>query len=229
MVDKSVKRKVLLLEDDELFSRTLTDFLNESNFSVESAIDGEEAMSKSYEKHHDLYLLDINVPKLNGIELLKSLRENGIKTPAIFLTSYKDDKILNECFESGCDDYIRKPFKVSELVLRMNAVLKRTSRIENRVKLSKECFYDFNSRRIYCDGKEVHVPLKVIKLLELFIENNNKVITTEEIIERLWSSNEEHSEGSIRLYITKIRNIVGKEKILNIKRIGYKISDIVSE
>lgn len=221
------KRKILLLEDDELFARTLVDFLKESNFDVDIAIDGEEALSKSYEKYYDLYLFDINVPKLNGIELLKSLRNNGIKIPVIFLTSYKDDKTLNECFVSGCDDYIKKPFKVNEMVLRINAVLKRASRIEERAFISKTCYYDFNARRIYCDEKEMHVPLKVIQLLELFIENNNKVITTDEIINRLWSNYEEHSEGSIRLYITKIRNIVGKEKILNIKRVGYKITDII--
>jgi len=225
----NTKRKILLLEDDELFAGTLVDFLKESNFNIDIVTDGEDALSKSYEKYYDLYLFDINVPKLNGIELLKSLRNNGIKVPTIFLTSYKDDKTLNECFVSGCDDYIKKPFKAIELVLRINAVLKRASRIENRVNLNKNCYYDFNSRRIYCDEEEIHVPLKVIQLLELFIENNNKVIATEDIIDRLWSNYEEHSEGSIRLYIAKIRNIVGKEKIINIKRVGYKISDIISE
>ena len=225
----NTKRKILLLEDDKLFASTVSDFLKESNFNIDTALDGEEALSMSYESYYDLYLFDINVPKLNGIELLKNLRENRIKTPTIFLTSYKDETTLNECFINGCDDYIKKPFKVSELVLRINAVLKRTSRIENRVNISETCYYDFNNRRIYCDEKEFSVPLKVIQLLELFIENNNKIITNQEIIDRLWSNYEEHSEGSIRLYITKIRNIVGKEKIINIKKIGYEILGIISD
>ena len=229
LIMNNTKRKILLLEDDKLFASTVSDFLEESNFDIDIASDGEEALTRSYENYYDLYLFDINVPKLNGIELLKNLRDNGIKIPAIFLTSYKDDNTLNECFISGCDDYIKKPFKVNELVLRINAVLKRTSRIENKVNLSKNCYYDFNSRRIYCDDKEFSVPLKVIQLLELFIENNNKTITTQEIIDRLWSNYEEHSEGSIRLYITKIRNIVGKEKIINIKKVGYEILDIISD
>ncbi len=223
------KRKILLLEDDTLFAQTLTDFLEESHFNIDIAKDGEEALLKSYENHYDLYLFDINVPKLNGIELLKTLRKNGIKIPTIFLTSYKDDKTLNKCFENGCDDYLRKPFKVSELLLRMNAILKRTSRVENIVKISQNHHYNFNSRRIYCDNDEMKYPLKVIQLLELFIENDNKTITTHEIIDRLWNNTQEHSEGSLRLYITKLRQITGKDKIKNIKKVGYAISGIVCD
>ncbi|MCK5110496.1 MAG: response regulator transcription factor [Arcobacteraceae bacterium] len=224
-----IKRQILLLEDDKLFAQTLMDFLEGSNFNVDLAIDGEEALSKSYETHYDLYLFDINVPKLNGIELLKTLRDNGIKIPTIFLTSYKDDKTLKECFISGCDDFLRKPFKVSELQYRINAILKRTSRVENIVKIAKNSHYNFDKRKVYCDEKEIHLPLKVIQLLELFIENNNKTITTYEIINRLWSNSQEHSEGSLRLYITKLRQIIGKEKIKNIKKVGYAISGIICE
>ncbi len=222
-----IKRQILLLEDDELFSQTLVDFLEESNFSVDVASDGEEALLKSYENHYDIYLFDINVPKLNGIELLKTLRNNNVQIPTIFLTSYKDDKTLEECFDNGCDDFLRKPFKVSELLLRMNAILKRTSRIEKIVKISENHHYNFDTRKIYCDNEEIKQPLKVVQLLELFIENDNKTLTNYEIIDRLWNNSQEHSEGSLRLYITKIRKIVGKEKILNIKKVGYSISGII--
>ncbi len=225
----TIKRQILLLEDDNLFSQTLVDFLEELNFNVDITTNGEEALSKSYENHYDLYLFDINVPKLNGIDLLKALRGNGIKIPTIFLTSYKDDKTLKECFDTGCDDFLRKPFKLSELNYRINAILKRTSRVENIVKISPNHCYNFDSRRIYYDEVEMQHPLKVIQLLELFLENNNKTITTNEIIERLWSNSQEHSEGSLRLYITKLRQIVGKDKIKNIKKVGYAVSGIIND
>jgi len=221
------KRKILLLEDDELFSSTLVDYLEESNFNIDVVNDGEKALDKSYKNHYDLYLFDINVPKLNGYELLKTLRESGIKIPTIFLTSYHDETYLNKCFSIGCDDYIKKPFNVTELILRINAVLRRTSRILNRVKIGKTTYYDYNNRKVFCDNDEIRLSIKMIQLLELFIENNDKIITNQEIIDRLWSSYEECSEGSIRLYITKIRAIVGKEKIKNIKKIGYSISNII--
>ncbi len=225
----TLKRKILLLEDDQLFAQSLIDFFKESNFDIDLAIDGEIALDRSYENHYDLYLFDINVPKLNGIDLLKNLRDSGVKIPTIFLTSYKDEKTLKECFDNGCDDFLRKPFKVSELLLRINAILKRTSRIEKIVKINKSHYYNFDSRKIYCDNIEVKYPLKVIQLLELFIENDNKTITTHEIIDKLWSNTENHSEGSLRLYITKLRQIVGKNKIENIKKIGYSISGIICE
>ncbi|MDA7848072.1 response regulator transcription factor [Sulfurospirillum sp.] len=221
------KRKILLLEDDELFASTLVDYLEESNFNVDVTNDGEEALNKSYENSYDLYLFDINVPKIDGCELLKSLRDNGIKTPTIFLTSYNDDDTLNNCFENGCDDYIKKPFKVTELVLRINAVLRRTSRVLNKVKISPTTYYDYNNRQVFCNNKKIPLSMKMLQLLELFIENNNKVVLNQEIIDRLWSSYSVHSEGSIRLYITKIRAIVGKEKIQNIKKVGYTISNII--
>lgn len=221
------KRKILLLEDDELFASTLLDYLEESNFDVDVVNDGEEALNKSYKNRYDLYLFDINVPKIDGCELLKSLRDNGIKIPTIFLTSYNDDTTLNKCFSNGCDDYIKKPFKVTELLLRINAVLRRTSRVLNEVKISPTTHYDYNSRKVFCNNKEIPLSMKMLQLLELFIENNNKVVVNQEIIDRLWSSYEEHSEGSIRLYITKIRAIVGKEKIQNIKKVGYTISNII--
>lgn len=226
---KNSKRKILLLEDDELFASTLQDYLDESNFNVDVAKDGEEALDKSYKNCYDLYLFDINVPKLNGFELLKNLREHGVKTPTIFLTSYNDDATLNKCFSYGCDDYIKKPFKVTELILRINAVLRRTSRVLNKVKIAKTTYYDYTDRKVFSNDKEVPLSIKMVQLLELMIENNNKTIINQEIIDRLWSSYEEHSEGSIRLYITKIRAIVGKEKILNIKKVGYAIKNIICD
>ena len=225
----TTKRKILLLEDDLLFAQSLIDFLKESNFDIDLATDGEIALDKSYENHYDIYLFDINVPKLNGIDLLENLRTSGVKIPTIFLTSYKDEKTLKECFDNGCDDFLRKPFKVSELLLRINAVLKRTSRIEKIVKISPKHHFNFDSRKIYCNNLELKYPLKVIQLLELFIENNNKTITTNEIINKLWSNAENHSEGSLRLYITRLRQIVGKDKIENIKKVGYSISGIICE
>ena len=205
----------------------MIDFLEELNFDVDISFNGEDALNKSYENYYDLYLFDINVPKINGIELLKSLRENDIKTPTIFLTSYKDDDTLHKCFINGCDDFLRKPFKIDELLLRINAVLKRTGRILNEINLGEECHYDFYNRCVYLKEKKIHLHLKVIQLLEFFIENNNKIVSKKEIIDKLWSANENHSDGAVRLYISKIRKIIGKDKIISIKKVGYKISNII--
>lgn len=113
--------KILLLEDDPLLSVTLVSLLESEGFSVTLASDGEEALSFSYEQSFDLYLLDINVPLLNGIDFLTLLRESGDKTPAFFLSAMKDIKTISKAFESSCDDYIKKPFDFDELLVRIKA------------------------------------------------------------------------------------------------------------
>ncbi len=217
-------RKILLLEDDELFSSTLEDFLSEYDFEVDAAGDGEEALELSFQNRYDLYLFDINVPKIDGISLLQSLREQNDSIPTIFLTSYKDDDTLKRCFKSGCDDFLKKPVNVEELLLRIDAVLKRVGGVRRRFYIGEEIYYDFEKRQVFEGNKQIALSLKIILLLELFIEKNKKVVKTNEIIQKLWSSSEEYSEGSIRLYISRIREIVGKEKIKNLKKIGYEIS-----
>jgi len=219
-----MKRDILLVEDDKLFAESVCDFLSEEGFFIDLAKDGEEALEKSYKKNYDLFLFDINLPKISGIELLKELRKNQNETPTIFLTSYKDDETLKECFINGCDDFLRKPVKIDELLLRIQAVLKRVKKIDKVFKLSSNSYYDFQKRAVFCDQTDIHLPLKVIQLLELFIEKNNSVITFEEINSHLWSASEEVSEGSLRIYISKLRELIGKESIKNIKKIGYEVN-----
>jgi len=219
-----MKRKILLVEDDKLFAESVCDFLDEEGFLVDLAKDADEALENSYKKNYDLFLFDINLPTLSGIELLTELRKNQNDTPTIFLTSYKDDETLKKCFHSGCDDFLRKPIKIDELLLRINAILKRSKKVDKIFQLSQNSYYDFNKRAVFRDDKDIHLPLKVIQLLELFIEKNNTVITLEEISSHLWSASEEASDGSLRIYISKIRELVGKESIKNIKKIGYKVN-----
>ncbi|SHO80274.1 Two-component system response regulator DccR [hydrothermal vent metagenome] len=223
------KREILLLEDDKLFAHSLIDFLEELNFTIDFVSDGQEALNSIYNNRYDLYLFDINVPKIDGIELLQTLRDSAITTPTIFLTSYRDDNTLNRCFSSGCDDYLRKPFKLNELMLRINAILKRTRRVDNIVKFSSNYYFDFDKREVYYNDELIKYPLKVIQLLEFIISNRDKMVTTDDIIRVLWSDSQEHSEGALRLYISKVRQIIGKDKIVNIKKVGYSISSNLCE
>lgn len=113
--------KILLLEDDPLLSATLLDLLRAEGFEVVHAIDGEEALEISYAQKFDLYLLDINVPLLNGIDFLKLLRDSGDLTPAFFISALRDIKTISQAFDTACDDYIKKPFDFDELLVRIKA------------------------------------------------------------------------------------------------------------
>ncbi|MCT7536316.1 response regulator transcription factor [Aliarcobacter butzleri] len=216
--------KILVLEDDELFASTLEDFLIEEKFVIDIAKDGEECLSLNYENNYDLYIFDIKVPKISGLELLASLRNSEDNTPTIFLTSYKDKDTLQEAFVKGCDDYLKKPVDLDELLLRIKALLKRNKKQFELIKLTETLDFNPINKRIYENGMDLNLPTKILDLIELFIENRGDIVTKEMIINRLWAANEDYSEGSIRVYINQIKKLFSDANvIINIKGIGYKI------
>jgi DNA-binding response OmpR family regulator len=215
--------KILLLEDDSLFAESLMDFLEDYEFDIELATNGEVFLQKAYEEHYHLYLLDINVPLLNGIETLKELRATKDNTPAIYLTSYKDKETLKECFTTGCDDYLTKPFDMDELLLRINSLLKRSNILTDNLIQVDDITFDKKANTFSKNNTLLESSLKVAELFLLCYENNQKIVTKEMIIDRLWGYGQEYSEGSIRVYMSKLQKIFSKEQINNIKNVGYKI------
>lgn len=214
--------KILLLEDDELFSETLIDNLEELDYTVTHTKDGEKFLEKAYEEHFDIYLLDINVPIIDGIASLSQIRENSDTTPAIFLTSYKDKEMIKNGFLNGCDDYLTKPFDIDELHLRLISLLRRSGKAIEMVYFDNLSYNPLN-QTLFKDGIAVFQGQKIVELFKLFYENRGKIVTKEMIITRLWNFDEEYSEGSIRVYVTKLQKLFLNKKIYNIKNIGYKI------
>ena len=213
--------KILLLEDDFLFAETLIDLLEENNFIVTHSPNGQNALDIIYKNKFDMYLLDINVPLINGITLLKELREADDTTPAIFLTSHKDKEVLKNSFLSGGDDYITKPFDTDELQLRINSLLKRVS--INQPKCINLLCHDEIHKRILYDKQELDLSKKEYALLLLLMNHQNKSVPKELIIDELWSSSQPSSTGAIRVYINRIKQLIPQIQIQNIRGIGYKL------
>ena len=214
--------KILILEDDELFLETLEDFLSDEGFEIKCATDGEQVLDYCFDDKYDLYLFDINVPKINGIDLLKRLRDANDTTPSIYLTSHKDKDVLKKGFLSGCDDYLKKPVDLDELLLRINSLLKRSGKFKEQIILKDNLVFDVKNRRLLDNDIDLNLTSKVIDLLELFLEKKDSIITKDMIINRLWNYDEDYSEGSIRVYINNLKKIFGKDSIRNLKGIGYK-------
>lgn len=218
--------KILLLEDDANLNDTVTEFLEEEGYEVVSVYDGHEAQEKLYESKYDLLLLDINVPGIDGLKLLKESREEGIVAPAIFITSMDSVDDLERGFKSGCDDYIRKPFVLKELKIRVETLLKRGFFHEAKelIEINENIFYDSKNAELIVDGETVSLGNKESRLLKLFIKKEGEVLAHERIYEHLWDYDEEPSDTALRTYIKNLRKIIGKERIVSIKKQGYKFT-----
>ncbi|MBW6488426.1 response regulator transcription factor [Sulfurimonas sp.] len=213
--------KILLLEDDPLFADTLVDLLEESGFEVEHVPNGQSALDKTFTQKFDLYLLDINVPLIDGLTLLKELRESNDNTPAIFLTSHKDKEVLKKSFKSGGDDFLTKPFDSDELLLRMSALLKRA---KCDISLSVGLLSNDNvHKRISYNNEELDLSKKEYELLLLLMRHANNTVPKEMIQSELWSSSEGGSDGALRVYINRIKQLIPQISIENVRGIGYKL------
>ncbi len=213
--------KILLLEDDLLFGETLVDLLEDSGFNVTHSPNGQDALDKTYTNKFDLYLLDINVPIIDGITLLGDLREADDNTPTIFLTSHKDKDVLKKSFISGADDFITKPFDTDELLFRINALLKRVN--TNKVKCIELLCHDETLQRISYDGVELELSKKEYELLLLLMQHVNSTVPKDLILQELWSTSNTVSDGAIRVYINRIKQLLPKMSIENVRGIGYRL------
>ena len=216
-----VSIKILLLEDDLLFGETIVDLLEDEGYAVEHFANGQDALDATFREKFDLYLLDINVPLINGLSLLKELREAKDTTPTIFLTSRKDKESLEEGFLNGGDDYITKPFDMDEMLLRIKAVLRRSKKDEANC-IDDFC-YDEVHKTIRYKGKVLELSQKEYGLLLLFIKHINETLPKELIIDELWSSAEGGSDGVVRVYVNRLKQLLPELNIENVRGIGYKL------
>lgn len=217
--------KILLLEDDFILNEIITEFLCSLNHEVVSVFDGLEAQSFAYEKVFDLFILDVNVPIINGFEFLKELRLRNIKTPAIFITSLNSADDLKLGFESGCDDYIKKPFELQELKLRINNI-KRLFNIDSTddIPMGKGMSYNTQTFELNNNGQKTILPKKEAKILEYFLNNVNKVVSSDELSANVWSYEEYPLSSTIRTYIKNLRKLIGEDSIITLKGVGYRFN-----
>ncbi|MGE4471748.1 response regulator transcription factor [uncultured Sulfuricurvum sp.] len=218
------KSKLLFLEDDPNLSESVSEYLEEQGYEVVCVYDASSAEDILFEQKFDLLLLDVNVPGGDGFSLLKSSRKEGNSTPAIFITSRNAMNDVEEGFLSGGDDYIRKPYELKELLLRIQTILKRNfyHNPSETLSLSDSIAYDIDNQVLTVDGKEQPLQLKEHKLLKLFIQHKNELLSHEVIMEHLWDYDETPSDGSLRTYIKTLRKLLGKDRIVSHKRLGYQ-------
>jgi DNA-binding response OmpR family regulator len=212
--------KILLVEDDIDLNETIKEYL-ENFFEVESVFDGEEAIKEAYEKNFDVIVCDVKLPKVDGFSVVREIRKFK-NTPVIFLTSLDSEKDVEEGFLSGGDDYIRKPFSLKELKLRIDAVFRRMYGNSEKIDLGDGFVFDVQNMQLSKNGEIVHLKTKVAKLLNLFIKHKGEVLSKEKIFNEIYDYDETPNVDSLRTFIKTLRNILGNDKIETIKEVGYK-------
>ncbi|EAJ5692483.1 response regulator transcription factor [Campylobacter lari] len=219
--------KILLLEDDLSLNEIINDALSDEGFKVSCVYDAQEALEKAYEENFDLWIFDVKVPKGNGFEVLKELRESAKNTPAIFLTSLSMLDDVKQGFSSGCDDYIKKPFDVDELIIRVKNIIKRnfSHQKEDLILLStsKNISFDPLNKTLYQDKEIITLTNKEKELLSLLLKKRPHFVSIETIFNEIWSLDEEPVIMSLRVYVKNLRKILGKDLIINQRNIDYAI------
>lgn len=217
--------RILIIEDDKILAKTVEQCLG-SKFNVDHAYDGEEGILYAEQEIYDAIILDIMMPFMNGYEVLRKLRADKIFTPVLILTAKDgiDDKIRG--FRSGADDYLIKPFNREELVVRVEALIRRANGnyTENVIEFNGLTL-DLNSRKVVANNKEVILQGKQFDMLEYLINSKNTIITKEQIFDKIWGFNSETTTNVIEVYASGLRKELkklGYDKYLKtIRGVGY--------
>ena len=216
--------KILLLEDDIALADIISEYLTDHDFQLDISYDGEEALSAAYERKYDLYLFDVNVPAIKGFDVLKMLRDKDDTTPAIFVTSLNDIGDVSKGFESGADDYLKKPFELAELLLRIKNIQKRvyTQQRSSTIQIHDTVSFDLDTELLQTVKGPISLPHKELKLLKYFLQHPNEIITFENLYKVAWDYDEDSSSESLRAHIKNLRKNFTKDMIQNLRGIGYR-------
>jgi two-component system, OmpR family, response regulator len=224
------KVKVLLVEDDKNLGQLIVEFLTIKNFDPVHASNGEEALLKCSEFHFDILIVDVMMPLMDGFTFVKKIRSSNQQTPVIFLTakSLIADKV--EAFKIGADDYVTKPFAMEELIMRINAVLRRSNKTimghDSSNFLIGSIQFDYESRILKSPTTSIKLTQKESELLYLLCKNQGHLLERSEALTRIWKNDNYFTSRSMDVYITKLRNYLKSEpncEIENIHGTGYKL------
>jgi DNA-binding response OmpR family regulator len=204
--------KILLLEDDEILSQSIQFLLQSQGYDITIAKNGEDAINITFDNKFDLYLLDVNVPLINGFDFLKQLRDSGDMTPAFFITALVDIDSISQGFDVGADDYIKKPFEVDELLIRIKVLLKKKNSNIKYANLE----YDFEKSILKKDNKILPLAFVEKEIFELLLKNIDKTVTKEEFFEVM----EKPTDTALRVHINRLKKLLSLN-IVNIRGTGY--------
>ncbi len=224
--------RILIVEDDAPLANILVRCLREESYAVDHAVDGQEAEWMAFENPYDLIILDLMLPRKDGLEVLKGLREGEVKAPILIMTAKDkvDDRVKG--LDSGADDYLSKPFSLDELSARVRALLRRKEAYIPPVIQVGPLSINPSRKEVLISNKAVDFTAKEYSLLEYFVRNTGSVLTRTQLSEHVWDVNFEPTSNVVDVYVgylrTKINKVLGYSPIKTVRGHGYMF-DIVKD
>ena len=226
-----MNNRVLVVEDDKNLGKVLTDYLTSKNYLVQLAEDGEIGFDFFTNNDYDIIILDVMMPKKDGFSLAKDIRKMNKDIPIIFLTAKSHKENIIKAFNLGADDYLTKPFSIEELLLRMDAVLKRTVKIDkieldDNFTIGSYKFHHNQNLLISSSGTNYKLTTKENDLLKLFCENINSKVDRSLALMKIWGDDSYYNARSMDVYIAKLRKYLREDKKIDLKTIhgfGFKL------
>lgn len=204
--------RILIIEDEKELRESMAEGLRIDGYEIDTASDGETGLDLLFDNVYDLVLLDLNLPKLDGMDILREFRKENLETPVIILSARigLDDKING--LDEGANDYLTKPFHFKELEARIRSLTRRNFVQKNTVLKLGELTYDTKTRETAINGEVIKLTRKESGILEYMLINQEKIISQEELIEHVWDTNADEFSGSVRVHISSLRKKL-KEKL----------------
>lgn len=222
--------RILVVEDERHLAEALSHLLHKNNYSVDISNDGESGLDNALSNIYDVIILDIMLPKLDGVSILKTIREEGIETPVIFLTAKSDisDKVTG--LDCGADDYLSKPFDTEELLARIRALGRRRNPIIDKSSFEfGDISLDTSKLLLKSPNGEINLTLKECELMEFLMLHKNSVSSKEQMIEKLWGFDSEAESNHVEVYVSflrkKLKFIRSKTVINAVRGVGYKLEE----
>lgn len=222
------KDKILLVEDDSTLSYIVEDALMREGFEMATAQNGEAGLRVFEKFNPDVVVADVMMPKMDGFEMVKLIRLKSPHTPVLFLTARTALDDVVHGFEIGANDYIRKPFQIAELVVRIKALLRRTSApVEDSILTVSDCKLDFAAQKLIIDGNSRELSHTEAVIIDEFFHHPNEVVEARTLMYRIWQNDDYNNLNRLHGFIYKLRKYLSSSilDILNVRGIGYKLSN----
>lgn len=232
MKNKELTIRVLLVEDEETLAQIIKDTLDEQGFCIHLARDGEEGLKLFSELKPDVVVADVMMPRMDGFEMVRRIRRNDRTTPVLFLTARSATSDVVTGFELGGNDYLKKPFGMQELIVRIKALLGRASTYAETPQTATNLFgignyrFDAVTQRLSYLGKETELSYRESEILRRLCESRNQVVNMQDILLDLWGDDTFFNQRSLHVFITKLRHKLSQDeriRIVNVRSIGYKL------